>query len=200
VVEFNGIRGNGASSMGAGVFDDLTDTIYRYNEIVGNGTGFWTPQEGGGISGLYAIAEGNLVANNAALQWAGGMEVFEARGNTVVGNGGGGVQGGRVRYNIVVGNDGIGILGPGDGGVACNDSWANSAEDYWFGGEVDTTALGNLSLDPLFCDPLSGEYTLRSDSPCAPGEACGLIGAYPVGCAPVPTRPTTWGRLKARFE
>ncbi len=45
---------------------------------------------------------------------------------------------------------------------------------------------GNMALDPLFCDPASDDYTIRSDSPCAPFSSpnpeCDLIGAWPVGC------------------
>jgi len=43
---------------------------------------------------------------------------------------------------------------------------------------------GNFSLDPLFCDPQSGNLTLYAVSPCAVDNAgvCGQIGALPVGC------------------
>lgn len=43
---------------------------------------------------------------------------------------------------------------------------------------------GNISLDPLFCSPLTGELTLYAASPCAVDNAgsCGQIGALPVAC------------------
>ncbi|MDM7916132.1 MAG: right-handed parallel beta-helix repeat-containing protein, partial [Candidatus Eisenbacteria bacterium] len=46
---------------------------------------------------------------------------------------------------------------------------------------------GNFSADPRFCDAPLGDWSLREDSPCAPGNhpdgvECGLIGALPVGC------------------
>jgi hypothetical protein len=57
--------------------------------------------------------------------------------------------------------------------------------------------------DPLFCAPETGDYRLRSDSPCTEENApagCGLLGAFPVGCeAPTPRIPLSWGRLKIRF-
>lgn len=45
---------------------------------------------------------------------------------------------------------------------------------------------GNISEDPLFCDPEAENYHLQEGSPCAaftpPNEECDLIGAFPVGC------------------
>jgi len=51
-----------------------------------------------------------------------------------------------------------------------------------------TDSGGNISEDPLFCDAESGDYRVRSDSPCAPGghpdgDTCAFIGALPVGCS-----------------
>lgn len=42
---------------------------------------------------------------------------------------------------------------------------------------------GNIDADPLFCDPLQGDYTLRSDSPCLEeANGCGLMGKLALGC------------------
>lgn len=43
---------------------------------------------------------------------------------------------------------------------------------------------GNLSVDPLFCDPERGDFGLQPDSPCAAenNEWCGTIGARGSGC------------------
>ncbi len=43
---------------------------------------------------------------------------------------------------------------------------------------------GNISEDPLFCNPLFGDLHLYVVSPCAPENSgtCGLIGALDVGC------------------
>jgi hypothetical protein len=71
----------------------------------------------------------------------------------------------------------------------------------------DQTGLnGNISENPQFCGVWdSGNWELQSDSPCAPGNhpdgyACGRIGAKGVGCSVTPTRRTSLGELKARFE
>jgi hypothetical protein len=64
--------------------------------------------------------------------------------------------------------------------------------------------VNNFSADPLFCG--TGNYYLRSDSPCAPGNhpdghnECGLIGPLPVGCGTVAVEEKTWGGVKAIFR
>jgi nitrous oxidase accessory protein NosD len=73
------------------------------------------------------------------------------------------------------------------GGVAvsCCDFYANLAGN-WTGCIADQQGVnGNFTESPRFCDALSGDFTLNSLSPCAPGNSppgCGLIGAFPVAC------------------
>ena len=59
---------------------------------------------------------------------------------------------------------------------------------------------GNIDLDPVFCDPDLGDFTLRNDSPCAPeNNDCGvLMGAWPVGCS-TSTSSKTWSAVKALY-
>lgn len=63
---------------------------------------------------------------------------------------------------------------------------------------------GNFSADPLFCGV--GNYYIREDSPCAPGNHpdgynyCGQIGPLPVGCGTVKTKSATWGEVKAMYR
>lgn len=86
--------------------------------------------------------------------------------------------------------------------LVCCDLFGNQGD--WVGcvaGQAEEN--GNLHADPLFCSPWSGDFTLRSDSPCAPqeGSTCGQIGAWPVSCdAPVLIVPVSWGRVKAAFR
>ena len=67
--------------------------------------------------------------------------------------------------------------------ITCTNIWDN--EEDWTGfltamADVD----GNLSIDPLFCNPFFGDLSLYSVSNCAPefNPDCGLIGARPVVC------------------
>ena len=85
--------------------------------------------------------------------------------------------------------------------IACCNFFGNAGGDWnnycvsdFFG--ID----GNISEDPLFCGWEEGNYYLQSDSPCAPGGECGLIGALPVGCEPSPVMEATWGEIKALYR
>ncbi len=89
-----------------------------------------------------------------------------------------------ISNSIIAGNDGVAIaVLDSVPAITCTDIYGNG--DNW-------TALiahlldqeGNISLDPLFCDAIANDLTLRFSSPCAPGGTsdCGLIGAWPVGC------------------
>ncbi len=67
--------------------------------------------------------------------------------------------------------------------ISCCDIFGNE-EDYseFFAGELDQN--GNVSVDPLFCNPLFGDLHLSAVSVCAEENSgdCGNIGALPVGC------------------
>lgn len=74
---------------------------------------------------------------------------------------------------------------PSVAAFACSDLFENQGGD-WTGALADQAALaGNRSADPIFCyDEGSGSiYSLSNISPCADtNSACGMIGAFPVGC------------------
>ncbi len=70
--------------------------------------------------------------------------------------------------------------------LSCSDLYGNLGGD-WTGpiaGLADRA--GNLSLHPLFCDPVAGDLTLAAASPCAADTGaggCGVLGARGIGCA-----------------
>ncbi|HEX2896914.1 MAG TPA: right-handed parallel beta-helix repeat-containing protein [candidate division Zixibacteria bacterium] len=67
--------------------------------------------------------------------------------------------------------------------IHCSNLFGNSGGDWNFCGTViDST--DNFSLNPLFCNPFSGDFQLNQHSPCAAANSlCGtLIGALDVGC------------------
>jgi len=79
----------------------------------------------------------------------------------------------------------------------------NGVDGGWGGCIEDQLGIeGNIASDPLFCDAESRNLTLSIDSPCAPSAnpACGLIGAWPVACGPVPVGTVSWGQIKAEFK
>jgi hypothetical protein len=62
--------------------------------------------------------------------------------------------------------------------LRCCDLFANLD-----GNDLCGTDLGgNLSADPLFCDPAAADLRLATGSPCW-STACGVIGAYDLDCA-----------------
>ncbi len=91
---------------------------------------------------------------------------------------------------------------PGELVVTCTDIYGNVAGD-WVGciAELEGT-LGNLSADPLFCDAATEDFQLRASSPCAPPQsgACGLMGAFGVGCGTTALQPLSWGHLKGLYR
>jgi hypothetical protein len=61
----------------------------------------------------------------------------------------------------------------------------------------------NIFKNPILCAPETGDFRISIHSPCAPEHSpagCGLIGAWEPACDITPTRPTTWGRLKAKYR
>ena len=56
--------------------------------------------------------------------------------------------------------------------------------------------------NPLFCDPDSDNYMIRSDSPASPDHpsGCGLRGALPVGCGPVSVESLSWTTIKSLYR
>jgi Right handed beta helix region len=219
LIEENVIDLNYAGDSGGGIdMGGTYNTRVANNVITRNGCHV----AGGGIRGQETLAiVGNLIRENWSDSFGGGIEWSAAiiQGNTIIANyinnpifkHGAGLQ---ISYgmpmienNIVVFNHGpaakwtgVGIKSDSDDGVTvlrCNDVWGND-QDYELFGSYDTTGLGNFSADPIFCDFETGTFELSASSPCAEdnSNACGPIGAYPVGCDIVPTEKITWGKLK----
>jgi predicted outer membrane repeat protein len=72
--------------------------------------------------------------------------------------------------------------------LTCCCVFGNAGGDYVGCIAGQNGIRGNISANPLFCEPDYDDYTLRADSPCAPefNPACGLIGAWNVDCTYVP--------------
>jgi len=77
------------------------------------------------------------------------------------------------------GSTGLGVM-------SCTDIYGNAGGN-WTSCIGDQLGInGNFSLDPRFCNVGGGDFRLAQTSPCTAANApagCGLIGAYPVGCA-----------------
>lgn len=89
--------------------------------------------------------------------------------------------------------------------LICCDIFGNAGGD-WVGDIANQYGInGNISADPLFCDPDNYDFTLDCSSPCLPGNHpdgsdCGTIGTHGIGCGSTPVEVTSWGRLKLRYR
>jgi hypothetical protein len=104
----------------------------------------------------------------------------------------------QVDRSIVAFNEGRALLchAPGSEIIQCTDIFGNHDNS-----PCGSDGGGNLSIDPLFCDLLRGDYSLSTGSPCSADHSplgCGLIGALGVVCMD-PVLPSTWGNIKGHF-
>jgi hypothetical protein len=78
---------------------------------------------------------------------------------------------------------GVSCTGPNVTSVICSDVYGNAGGD-WVGclAPFAPPSYGNFSLDPMYCDPGSGDLHLDMNSPCADAPGCGQVGALGVGC------------------
>jgi parallel beta-helix repeat protein len=216
VIEYCIFRGNTAPRA-AGVNADGPDaSVHVSHCIFLDNTAHWL--EGGAIRVHEAgqtVIEYCLAAGNTAQSEGGGLVIIESSNVTVshctfYGNGAPtGGNGCVEQSNGHISNcifsestQGGGLVANGASLVLeCNDVWGNSGGNY-IGLSDPTGTDGNISENPVFCDPVGGDFALGSDSPCAPdvNPACGLIGVSAVGCGPTPTSTISWGGMKALFR
>jgi hypothetical protein len=88
--------------------------------------------------------------------------------------------------------------------IVCSDVYGNAGGD-WVGciaGQLTVPDGNNMSMDPLFCDPGDGDFTVGADSPCLEYSAFNtchaLIGAHGQGCdvpTGIPDSPTSYREL-----
>ncbi len=77
--------------------------------------------------------------------------------------------------------------------LICSDVWGNAGGDYTGCLAGLNGFSGNISVDPLFCDPAALDFALEAGSPCL--AACGTMGYKGAGCtvSDVPAGPPAAG-------
>lgn len=92
----------------------------------------------------------------------------------------------------------------GEAVLECSNVFGNSDGDYVGMLSYQEGVQGNISENPLFCDPENGDFTLSSQSPCLPGTPpnpeCTLIGAWEEGCDVTPISRMSWGGIKSIYR
>ena len=193
------IAGNHAQSQGGGLVCIFASPVLVDVSLQSN----HSDDDGGGIycqSGSAPQMSGVLVHDNNAADDGGGIYCSEGgldmtactvAFNTVGGQGGGIMarNGAQVTLDaciVVFSSAGGGLWAESGAQVTptCSDVFGNTDGDYR-GDLIDLTGQdGNISLDPLFCDPQSRDLSLDADSPClAANSGCATdMGALGMGC------------------
>ena len=102
----------------------------------------------------------------------------------------------------------VAFTGPGSSTIRCGGGNPTITRCVVFGNAPGDSLCGdhhdNAFLDPLFCNVLTGDLTLASNSPCLPGSpgnpSDALVGALGQGCVNSPVEAATWGRIKCLFR
>lgn len=88
--------------------------------------------------------------------------------------------------------------------ITCTDIFGNAGGD-WTGSIAPLLGQdGNVTLDPLLCDPEAGDLTLQAGSPCAPfspqNPGCDRVGVHEVRCGLQPVVVRSWGGIKKAYR
>ena len=163
------------SQYGAGMYFRYCDATVSGVAVFDNQALAWGHGTGIGIEGsTVSLTQATIVANGGGSD---GAIYMRGGGNTDIDNS-------LIAYAVSSG----GIYLADDGTTAtvtCCDVYGNAGGDY-LGALPDQTGInGNISADPLFCDPAAGDFTVATGSPCLPeNNDCGVqMGAYGEGCS-----------------
>ncbi|MDP2898282.1 MAG: choice-of-anchor Q domain-containing protein [bacterium] len=182
IIENNTITGNSAG-YGGGLC--ACNGTIQNNTITGNSAGY----SGGGLASCYGTIQNNTITGNAAKWYGGGLSRCNGtiRNNTIAGNSaewsGGGLTfcGGTAQNNTITGNsaeyDGGGLY-ECDGTVRNCILWGNTAPSgpqlqyssiptySCIEGWTGDSEKRNISAEPRFAGPDTGDFRLLPSSPC----------------------------------
>jgi hypothetical protein len=164
----------GAVTLSEGAVGTLEDCTFISNSSDLYGGGGFASYAGGG-----GVIRGTTFYNNLADGGGAGAAIYvDDNGNLTVENS-------LLAFNLAGGAVHCGTSATIT--VSCSDIFGNTDGD-WIGCIADQLQVpGNLSEDPLFCDPSEGVMTVAEGSPCLPWfNECGVqIGAWGQGCGTV---------------
>jgi len=109
-------------------------------------------------------------------------------------------------YNTIISHGGRGAALDAEGDpvswwVYCTDCYGNGGLDWVGFFEPLLGTEGNISQDPMYCDPEAGNYHLHTASPCAAenNPDCGQIGVFGIACGETGVESTTWSDVKILY-
>jgi len=202
--------GNTAEGDGGGMYlyssnPTLTNMIFSNNTAGSSGGGMY-------LKSSSNPTLTNMIFSNNTAENGGGMRLWESSptlinvtfSNNTAENGGGMrlIDSSPTLINVTFSNN----TAENGGGMRLIDSsptlissiiWDNSPESISIHsgtatitysnieGDTTWTGVGNINLDPLFCDAENGDLTLAENSPCINTEADGAyMGSLDIGCEP----------------
>jgi len=164
-------------SSTVGMWSSNYDSAYIAFNLIANNANFGIDA----YNNSYAIIVNNTLNNNDQAN------IF-CRGSPIIKN------------NIITNGPRWGIkCEAGAPDISYNDVWNNNEEDY----SGCSPGIGDISADPLFCEPENNNYYLHSSSPCrGSGEGGVDMGAFDVGCGgPIVTPgPDQVGRASSQVS
>ena len=151
---------NGYSELGGGIYVYSSTPLFEnllITQNISNGLG-------GGIYCSSTSSNIRLTRSTIIDNWAaGGSGIFNSESNLLI-------------ENCIVWSDSLQEIGSNNGSTFIRYS---NILGGW-GGD------SNINIDPLFCNPDSGDFTLAEDSPCVgTGESGVNMGAFGIGCAAI---------------
>ena len=185
---------NTTEHWGGAVADHSTNIVINNCRFIGNSADYSAAVHLNG--GLQAQINNCLFEQNSAMTNAAGIGSYNGaeinaeqctfvkntamnNGSTIHFSGGGNIDRCLIAFAT------IGHAVDESATFTCCNIFGNPSGD-WIGSIAGQLGInGNISLDPNFCDFISGDYSLSVFSPCSPAinTACGLIGLYGVGCS-----------------
>jgi predicted outer membrane repeat protein len=162
----SGDRGDGGALCGVGVGQvQVHDSVFARNQAAVAGGGIFLESCG------FSIQRCTFWQNSAAAGDAGGISYRLCDPGSISGT------------IIAASTSGAALVYDDGSWPFCCDFYGNAGGD-WVGcvEGADIPELGNISRDPLFCDPDALDFTLSARSPCAPDDDCGGMGARGIGC------------------
>jgi len=208
-VENDAVTRGGGAYCGQGCDAWFMDVLFEENEAGDNGAGLACWKSSPALLRCVFV-------DNEATDYAGAMD-FQTNCSphiascTLVGNGapaGGAIYATGASYPTLTQSI-VAFHGAGSSTFHCDGtSLPTVAYSVVFGNAAGDSLCGdhhdNAFVDPLFCNVLTGDLTLASDSPCLPGNpgnpADALVGALGQGCEDSPVEPSSWGRIKCLFR
>lgn len=192
------LAGNAATTDGGaiaciGASPSASGLVIKDSESDGSGAALLCTSGAAPIVASSQLYDNEANARGGALYCPGGAPSFQrctiAFNSAPEGGGFSVEQGGLVtleRSLVVFNLDGGGITTDAGSFIlaTCGDVFGNAGGD-WGGTAYDPAGVdGNISANPLFCNPLARDFHLDADSPCAAANnTCGLdLGALDVGC------------------